>query len=225
MDNHYHLLIETSMPTLSKGIKYLNGTYTQFFNRSRKRVGHVFQGRFKGILVEKDSYLLELSRYIVLNPVRFGMVRSARDWRWSSYRGTLGLSHAHSCLTTDWVLSGFAKQRRRAQQKYQEFVKQGRHQTSVWSNFKNQIYLGTDEFVEAMQKKIDPEQSLLDIPKAQKQAPMKPLDYYQNKYPHRNEAMASAYLSGHYTLQAVGAKFNVSYGTVSRAVKVFECEM
>jgi putative transposase len=79
MTNHYHLLIETHTPTLSKGMKYLNGTYTQAFNRRHKRVGHVFQGRFKGILVEKDSYLLELSRYIVLNPVRAHMVRSVKD--------------------------------------------------------------------------------------------------------------------------------------------------
>ena len=78
MTNHYHLLIETQTPSLSKGMKYLNGTYTQAFNRSHKRVGHVFQGRYKGILVEKDSYLLELSRYIVLNPVRARMVRSAK---------------------------------------------------------------------------------------------------------------------------------------------------
>lgn len=90
MSNHYHLLIETQVPSLSKGMKLLNGTYTQSFNRTHHRVGHVFQGRFKGILVEKDSYLLELARYIVLNPVRAGMVRSAKDWAWSSYRATAG---------------------------------------------------------------------------------------------------------------------------------------
>ena len=80
MDNHCHLLIETNAPTLSKGVKHLNGTYTQRNNRSHKRVGHVFQGRFKGILVENESYLLELSRYIVLNPVRASMVREAKEW-------------------------------------------------------------------------------------------------------------------------------------------------
>ena len=74
MDNHYHLLIETQAATLSKGMKYLNGTYTQAFNRRHKRVGHVFQGRYKAVLVEKEAYLVELSRYIVLNPVRARMV-------------------------------------------------------------------------------------------------------------------------------------------------------
>lgn len=100
MDNHYHLLIETNSPTLSKGIKFLNGSYTQFFNKQHQRVGHVYQGRFKAILVEKESYLLELSRYIVLNPVRARMVRAAKDWPWSSYRATAGITQAHDCLRT-----------------------------------------------------------------------------------------------------------------------------
>src|SRR3972149_660628 len=90
MDNHYHLLIETGTPSLSRGMKLLNGTYTQYFNRQHRRVGHVFQGRFKAILIQKESYLLELARYIVLNPVRAQMVRSAKEWRWSSYRATGG---------------------------------------------------------------------------------------------------------------------------------------
>ena len=104
MSNHYHLLVETQQPTLSKGMKHLNGVYTQGFNRRHQRVGHVFQGRFKGILVESDAYLLELSRYIVLNPVRAQMVRSAKDWPWSRYRATAGISGAHPCLATDRVL-------------------------------------------------------------------------------------------------------------------------
>jgi len=154
MDNHYHLLIETNSSTLSKGMKYLNGTYTQFFNRTHKRVGHVYQGRFKAILVDKDNYLLELSRYIVLNPVRAGMVRSAKDWQWSSYCATTGLIKAHTCLTTDWLLSSFSKKRLKAQQAYRLFVQQGKNQPSPWRNLKNQIYLGSSEFVDEMQCKI-----------------------------------------------------------------------
>lgn len=89
MDNHYHLLIETPDGNLSQGMRQLNGVYTQRFNRKHKRVGHVFQGRYKAIIVQKDSYLLELARYIVLNPVRAEMVRTAREWPWSSYRAIL----------------------------------------------------------------------------------------------------------------------------------------
>ena len=222
MSNHYHLLIETQTPTLSKGMKYLNGTYTQAFNRRHKRVGHVFQGRYKGILVEKDSYLLELSRYIVLNPVRAHMVRSAKDWPWSSYRATAGQAKVHPLLTTDVILGNFGRARKPAQEKYRNFVQEGKGQPSPWESLKNQIYLGSEEFVDDMQGKIDPEQSLKDIPKPQKNCPVKPLSYYKKSYKTRNRAMAEAYRSGHYTLSEIGDEFGVSYATVSRAVKEYE---
>ena len=84
MSNHYHLLIETPEGNLVAGMRRLNGVYTQAFNRRHGRVGHVLQGRYKSILVDKDAYLLELARYIVLNPVRAGMVKRVQDWPWSS---------------------------------------------------------------------------------------------------------------------------------------------
>lgn len=222
MDNHYHLLIETNSPTLSKGMKLLNGTYTQYYNRQHQRVGHVFQGRFKAILVQKDSYLLELARYIALNPVRAQMVRSAKDWPWSSYRATAGYAEAAACLTTDWVLAGFAKTRNVAQQRYREFVQQGKGQPSPWQKLRNQIYLGDENFVEETQCKMHPEQSLKGIPKLQKRAPVKPLSYFDERNKSRDECMANAYLSGHYTLEQVGEFFGVSYATVGRAVKKME---
>jgi REP-associated tyrosine transposase len=222
MSNHYHLLIETQTPTLSKGMKYINGGYTQSFNRRHSRVGHVFQGRFKGILVEAQSYLLELSRYIVLNPVRAKMVASAGDWSWSSYRATAGILGAPAFLTTIWILSLFGCGKKRAQEKYKEFVQQGLGNASPWESLKNQIYLGSDQFVEDMQVKICSEQSLDEIPSVQKLAPMKPLSYYGKKSSNKVEAMAAAYRSGHYTLKIVGVYFGVSYTTVSRAVKTCE---
>lgn len=222
MDNHYHLLIETNSPTLSKGMKFLNGTYTQYYNRRHKRVGHVFQGRYKAILVQKDTYLLELARYIALNPVRSQMVRSAKDWPWSSYRATAGYAEGAACLTTDWVLAGFAKTLKVAQQRYRDFVQQGKGQPSPWQKLKNQIYLGDDNFIEDMQCKMSPDQSLKDIPKKQKQAPIKPLSYFSDRHKTRDEGMVQAYLSGHYTLEQVGEHFGVSYATVSRAVKLSE---
>ncbi len=225
MSNHYHLLIETNKASLARGMKYLNGTYTQYFNRANKRVGHLYQGRYKAILIQKENYLLELSRYIVLNPVRARMVRSAKDWPWSSYRATVGLSQKEACLTTDWILSAFAKTRKTSQQKYRDFVKAGRNQPSPWAQLKNQIYLGTDEFIDEMQCKLGPEQSLKDIPKKQKQPSAKPLSHYAKKYRLRDEAMAHAYLSGHYTLTEIGMEFGVSYATVSRAVNCFEASV
>lgn len=222
MSNHYHLLIETQAPTLSKGMKYLNGTYTQAFNRRHSRVGHLLQGRYKAILVEKDAHLLELARYIVLNPVRARMVRSAKDWPWSSYRGTAGQGAPVDALSTDWVLGSFGKRRKQAQEGYKRFVSEGKNQPSPWESLKNQVYLGSDEFVEQMQAKVDPDQSLQDIPKPQKLKPPRSLDHYRTHYSNRKQGMSEAYRSGHYTLSQVGAAFDASYATVSRAVKEFD---
>jgi len=107
MDNHYHLFIETPRGNISKGMQLLNGIYTQKFNRSHQRVGHVFQGRFKGILVQKESYFLELSRYIVLNPVRANMVQYTNDWRWSSYHETTTSTACPNWLAAESILSCF----------------------------------------------------------------------------------------------------------------------
>lgn len=107
MGNHYHLLIETPEGNLSRGMRQLNGVYTQQHNRRHSRVGHVFQGRYKAVLVEKQSYLLELARYIVLNPVRAQMVRTAGEWPWSSYRSSIGLQAVVAGMHTDWVLAAF----------------------------------------------------------------------------------------------------------------------
>ncbi len=90
MTNHYHLVVETPDTNLSKGMRQLNRVYTQYVNRTHGRVGHVFQGRFKGILIERESYLLELARYVVLNPVRANMVHRPEEWSCSSYRATAG---------------------------------------------------------------------------------------------------------------------------------------
>lgn len=101
MTNHYHLLVETPDSNLSRGMRHLNGVYTQRFNSKHKRVAHLLQGRYKTILVDKDSYLPELSRYVVLNPVRAHMVDEPEDWRWSSYPATIGRQEG---LATDALL-------------------------------------------------------------------------------------------------------------------------
>ena len=107
MNNHYHLVIETPDGNLSKGMRQLNGVYTQAFNHRHHRVGHIFQGRFKAILVQKDSHFLELCRYVVLNPVRAKAVSYPGQWKWSSYRATAGTVQGHGCLTVDEILSHF----------------------------------------------------------------------------------------------------------------------
>ena len=222
MDNHYHIVVETVEGNLSKGMRQLNGVYTQQFNRTHKRVGHVYQGRYKAILVDKDNYLLELSRYVVLNPVRAGMVKSAGAWSWSSYRATVGRLHPPSWLETNAILSQFSKQKRRAIEKYVDFVRAGVGLPSVWHELKNQIYLGDENFVTAMQNTLEYSGDLKEIPKIQHRPVPKPLAHYGIKYDDQQQAMAAAYLSGGYTMKAIADEFGVHYATVSRAVKHYE---
>jgi len=219
MSNHYHLLIETPDANLSQGMRQLNGVYTQAFNRNHCRVGHVFQGRYKGILVQKESYLLELARYIVLNPVRAEMVRAAKDWPWSSYRATAGLVVAPSWLHTNWLLSGFAKNKRRAIERYREFVSEGKRQPSPWQYLKNQIYLGSDEFVDEMQCKISSGVDVSEAPAAQRRQVPKSLGYYHQHYPDRDVAIAMAYRSGGYSMKKIGDYFGLHYSRVSRIIQ------
>jgi len=103
MDNHYHLVLETSAPNLATGMKRLNGVYTQRFNHVYGRVGHVFQGRYKSQVVTSEQHLFEACRYVVLNPVRAGLVVDPADWQWSSYRASAGMDAPLSCLDATWV--------------------------------------------------------------------------------------------------------------------------
>jgi len=122
MTNHYHVLLETPDGNLSRGMRQLNGVYTQRFNRAHGRVGHVFQGRYKAVLVQKDAYLVAVARYIVLNPVRARTVRSAREWPWSSYRATAGQVACAAWLSRDWLLAAFGEKLSVAESAYREFV-------------------------------------------------------------------------------------------------------
>jgi len=125
MGNHYHLLVETPEPNLARGMRQLNGVYTQRFNRGHGRVGHVFQGRYKAILVDRDAYLLELARYIVHNPVRARIHRKPERYAWSSYRASVGIKPVPEWLTVEWILAQFAQTRRVAMRCYAEFVQAG----------------------------------------------------------------------------------------------------
>jgi len=125
MPNHYHLLIETPRAGLSKAMRHLNGFYTQYFNRKRKRVGPLFQGRYKAILVDKESYLLQLSRYIHLNPVKAAITTKPEDYRYSSYRFFLGEKDAPAFLAADWLLSQFGNTKSKARSHFHEFTMDG----------------------------------------------------------------------------------------------------
>ena len=222
MSNHYHLMIETPEANLSRGMRQLNGVYTQNLNRNHGRVGHVFQGRYKAILVQKDSYLLELSRYIVLNPVRAGMVRSAKDWRWSSYQSTAGLVATPDWLYVDWILSCFAKRKKMAIERYRQFVSEGRRQTSPWGQLKSQMYLGDEAFVKAMQEKLEADTDLSEVPSSQKRKMARPIHEYFEQTSTRNDGIYSAYRSGGYSMKAISDATGLHYSTVSKIIKFHE---
>ena len=221
MDNHYHLVIETPDANLSKGMRQLNGVFTQRFNRSHQRVGHVFQGRFKAILVDKDSYLLELARYVVLNPLRAKLVRNLEQWQWSSYLATCGQAPKPDWLQCDFILAQFSTQRAGAIRKYIAFVHEGKGLPSVWAELQGQIYLGSQAFVEKMQALIDQKPTLTEIPRAQRRALRRALSDFAREH-ERNKAISLAYLSGQHTMAAIAEHFGIHYTTVSRLVKVYE---
>ena len=218
---YYHLLIETPEANLTQGMRQLNGVYTQYFNRSNGRVGHVYQGRYKAILVEHHSYLLELARYVVLNPLRANRVKRLDQWPWSSYLATCGQVDVPAWLNTDGLLSQFGKRRAQAIEGYIEFVHQGARLPSVWTQLQGQIYLGSEKFVAKMQKLIDKQPSLKEIPRAQRRLLTRTLKEFEQKHP-RNKAIALAYLSGQHTMAKIAEHFDVHYTTVSRIVSLYE---
>jgi len=217
MTNHYHLLIETIDPTLSRGMRQLNGVYTQAFNRHHRQVGHLFQGRFKAIVVEKEEYLLELARYVVLNPVRAHMVQTAKDYRWSSCRATAGLAKKPQLLTTDWLLEQFTFSRSRAKRAYRRFVSQGAN-ASPWEQIRGQIYLGCDSFIDNLPQADD---SLVEVPREQRLVNRPSL--LELLTPDQNfGTIYRAYRDYGYTQREIAQHLRVHYVTISRRMKRWE---
>jgi putative transposase len=219
MTNHYHLLVETPDGNLSKGMRQLNGVYTQRFNAEHGRCGHVFQGRYKAIIVQKEAYLTELSRYVVLNPVRAGMVARPEDWPWSSYRATLGDLPCPPWLRRDWLLATFGETEAAAVAAYRRFVEDGIGEPGPWEQLRHQVFLGSGTFVEGVRRKLPPDRDLAEIPRAQRRREPKPLFEYARSHHDRDEAIAAAYASGGYTLKEIGAFFGLHYAQVSRIAR------
>ncbi len=154
MENHYHLLLETPRGNLSQILHHINGAYTTYFNIKRRRSGHLFQGRFKGILVERDAYCEELSRYIHLNPVRAGLVKSPSEYGWSSYRYYIGSKREPEWLTTELLLGYFGGRGRSGCRRYREFVEKGvtMELESPLSGVIASTFLGSEEFIKRIKE-------------------------------------------------------------------------
>lgn len=221
MTNHYHLVVETPDANLSRGMRQVNGVYTQYFNRRHRRAGHVFQGRYKGILIQRGEHLLELTRYVVLNPVRADMVASPGDWRWSSYRAQVGMVAAPDWLDTEWLLGQFGQRSGEATARYRRFVAAGLEAPDPLEKVRDQLYLGDDAYVEQLRLMAEG-RCLREVSKVQRRPLAGSLEEYARGWPDRREGMARAYRSGAYTMQEIAQHFQVHYMTVSRAVKWFE---
>jgi hypothetical protein len=152
MSNHYHLLLETPGGNLSQIMRHINGAYTTYFNVKRKRAGHLFQGRFKAILIEADEYALELSRYIHLNPVRACMAGEPGEYPWTSFTSYVGQSKAPDWLNTDFLMGYFGKNGSDAGKKYRAFVEDllGKKYDSPLKGSMGTDVLGTPGFVKAV---------------------------------------------------------------------------
>ena len=239
MGNHYHLVIRTREANLSRLMRHINGVYTQTFNSRHQLTGHLFQGRFKAILVDSDSYLLEVCRYVDLNPVRAQMVDRPDAYRWSSYRALAGLADQPDWLDVHSVHEQLApgKSAAYAAAKYAQFVSEGKG-IQLWDDhLRQQIYLGDDEFIARMQKHAGLDAQSANSPgvrrkanvsKIQSSAPALDSDirrYADIKHESktkRNQNMANAFYQGGHTQTAIALAFDVSSSTVSRVIKGFE---
>jgi REP element-mobilizing transposase RayT len=225
MGNHFHLVVETPEPNLSEGMRILNGTYTQYVNRAYGRTGHLFQGRFHAILVDRNPYLLEVIRYVVLNPVRAKLTVSPQDWPWSSYRATVGLQQPPEWLDPGFALDAVSERTGTLEDKrafFAAYVEAGIHSSrSPMEDLRQQIYLGDEQFVAQAQEKVRPEASLSDVIREQKRPPLEALEDFERTYPDRKEAMARAYLSGQFSQAEISLYFGVHTSSVSKAVRSF----
>lgn len=227
MDNHYHLVLCTRQPNLSALMRHINGVYTQRVNRRHGKVGHVFQGRYKAILVDRDGYLLEVCRYVDLNPVRARMVASAQDWPWSSYRALTTPALAPSWLDTVAVQSALLGRapanladQEHAARLYAALVASARD-AALWDvALRQQVYLGDETFVERMQARATAERlTTPDVPRQQRAGPRaQPLSNWLASCGTREEALYRAYSEGGLTMSAMAGELGLSVARVSQLV-------
>ncbi|MBU2568173.1 MAG: transposase [Elusimicrobia bacterium] len=169
MPNHYHLLVETRGANLTRAMHFIQTLYTIYFNRKYARVGHLFQGRYRALIVDRENYLLELTRYIHLNPLRAGLVHKVENYRMSSSRDYLGM-RAGEVVNTDWILSRFSAEKQKAQRMYKQFCMEGRGIT--WDKIREKIYgqliVGTKEFTQEIKQRISKVKIDREIPLCRK---------------------------------------------------------
>jgi hypothetical protein len=231
MDNHYHLVLHTRQANLSRLMRHINGVYTQTFNRRHGSAGHLFQGRFKSILVDRDAYLLALCRYVERNPVAAGVVESAEQWPWSSFRAHVRLAPTPPWLDSDglhgYVLGrplASTRDRQRAAQRYAQLVADAQTgEPSIWQRgLRQQVFLGDDTFVSRMQTLASTGQrDSAEVPRLQRKRPGSLKDCL-NRHADRAQALRVAYRDHGITMTAMARELGLSVSRVSRLIAAAE---
>lgn len=221
MDDHYHLVAETPNANLSKGMRQLNGVYTQHFNRTHGNDGALFQGRFKAILFERENYLADLCRHVVLNPVRANRIRNLDKYRWSSFRATAGLVPAPDYIDVDRLLSTFGKRTDANQRKYRKFVKDGIGKASPLDGRSSQVLLGGARFLREMMPLLSGETMVRKEPRqASRRKRLASIFRTLETMPriNRNRLIQEAHVEHNYTLMEIGQHLGLHYTTVSKVI-------
>ncbi len=239
MDNHYHLFIKTPLANISEGLHYLNASYTNWFKAKHKVVGVVFQGRYKSIVVEENSYAVQLSAYIHANPVRAGMVNNPGEYRWSSYPEYIGKRRPVARLDTEFILKQFDKDPRRAQKKYENYVLKNLYMENPLKDSYKGIALGKGRFIETVKEKIQSvgrKREIAETRDAEAYTPEEIIQHVMEELSISREEIFSKkrgnmyrqmalYLLKRYTslsLKEIGEMFRMDYAAVSVACKRYE---
>jgi len=237
MSNHYHLLLETPEGNLSRIMRHINGAYTTYFNTKRRRSGHLFQGRFKAILVDADEYATELSRYIHLNPVRAGLVTTPGGYSWSSYQYYVGQKKSPRWLVTDFILAYFSRTRSVAAKAYRDFVAalaKVEYESPLKDVFASTI-LGSEGFIKTIQEKyLTSAKKDRNVPATNKLCAGKTIEEIREAVeavfggdPQVSKKVA-IYICQKYSgrkLKEIGASFGVGESAVSQTRRRFEASL
>ena len=227
MGNHYHFVLRTRQANLSRLMRQINGEYTRTFNRRHAVTGHVFQGRFHAVIVDRDAYLVEVCRYVELNPLRAGLVDAVADWPWCSYRAHIGMEPAPTWFATNTVHGHMlgrdiatADDRRNARRLYAETVAAG-HGVDLWGrHLHREIYLGEEKFALDTQA-LATEKRLRcgDIAKTQRVHPDRLAEWLTPERT-RDEAFRLAYSRGGMTMPEIARQAGMSVSGVSRIIAI-----
>lgn len=218
MPDHYQLLIQTRDANLARGMRQLNGVYAQTFNRRHGLAGHVFQGRYTAIAIDPAAYLAEIARYVLLNPLRAGLVNYVGAWDWSSFGATVGHRPAPEWLSTQVLLERFGGSRLVAIPRFLAYLDEGVRRPAAVPLQSFRACLGDSRFIAGLlQHAAAPRDVSPEVPKLQRLIPST-LAAFASAHRDPKTAMRAAWATGDYSLKEIAAHFGVHYATVSRAV-------